>query len=57
MMGEPRSFSRVVVGFSNYEGEFRLPVVLPQGSPIFRSSCEGGPGVALESLQGKGDLI
>ena len=31
--------SRVAAGFSSYEGEFRLPVVLAQGSPIFHSSC------------------
>ena len=40
-----------------YDGEFRLPLVLGQGSPIIHSSCEGELGVALESLQGKGDLI
>ena len=57
MTGEPRGFSRVAAGFSSYEGEFRLPLVLAQGSPIIHSSCEGELGVALESLQGKGDLI
>ena len=41
MMGEPRGFSRVTAGFSNYVGEFRLPLVLAQGSPIFHSSCDG----------------
>ena len=30
--------------------------MLGQGSPIIHSSCEGELGVALESLQGKGDL-
>ena len=57
MTGEPRDFSRVAAGFSSYEGEFRLPLVLAQGSPIFHSSCDGELGVALESLQGKRDLI
>ena len=57
MTGEPRGFSRVAVGFSSYDGDFRLPLVLGQGSPISHSSCEGELGVALESLQGKGDLI
>ena len=38
---EPRGFSRGVAGFSNYDGEFRMPLVLAQGSPIFHSSCEG----------------
>ena len=40
-----------------YDGEFRLPLVLAQGSPFFHSSCQGELGVALESLQDKGDLI
>ena len=57
MTGEPRGFSRVAAGFSSYDGDFRLPLVLGQGSPIILSSCEGELGVALESLQGKGDLI
>ena len=57
MTGVPRGFSRVAVGFSSYDGDFRLPLVLGQGSPIIHSSCEGELGVALESLQGKGDLI
>ena len=35
-------------GFSNYDGEFRMPLVLAQGSPIFHSSCEGKLGIALE---------
>ena len=55
--GEPRGFSRVAAGFSSYDRDFRLPLVLGQGSPIIHSSCEGELGVALESLQGKGDLI
>ena len=53
MTGEPRCFSRVVAGFLSYEGEFRMPLVLAQGSPIFHSSCEGELGIDLESLQGK----
>ena len=53
---EPRGFSRVAAGFSSYDGAFRLPLVLALGSPIFHSSCEGKLGVALESLQGQGDL-
>ena len=48
MTGEPRGFSRVTVGFSSYDGEFRLPLVLAQASPIFHSSCEGKLGIALE---------
>ena len=53
MAGEPRGFSRVAVGFSSYDGEFRIPLVLAQGSPIFHSRCEGELGIALKSLQGK----
>ena len=48
MMGEARGFSRVAAGFSSYYGEFRMPLVLAQGSPIFHSSCEGKLGIALE---------
>ena len=48
MTGEPRGFSRVAAGFSSYRGEFRMPLVLAQGSPIFHSSCEGKLGIALE---------
>src|SRR5574337_91745 len=36
MTGEPRRFSRVTAGFSSYDGEFRLPLVLAQASPIFQ---------------------
>ena len=54
---ETRGFSRVAEGFSSYEGDFWLPLVLAQGSPIFHSSCEGELEVALESLQGKRDFI
>ena len=56
-MLEPHRFSRVASGFSNYDGDFRLPLVLALGSPIFHSSCEGKLGVELESLQGRRDLI
>ena len=31
MTGEPRGFSRVAAGFSSYDGDFRLPLVLGQG--------------------------
>ena len=46
--GEPRGFCRVVTGFSSYDGEFRMPLVLAQGSPIFHFSVEGKLGIALE---------
>ena len=54
---EPRGFSRVAVGYSSYDGDFRLPLVSALGSPIFYSSGERKLGVALESLQGQRDLI
>ena len=57
MMGKPRGFSPVVAGFSSYDGEFKLPLVLAQGSPMFHSNCDGELGITLESLQGKIDLI
>ena len=57
MTGEPRGFSQVEAEFSNYSWEFRLPLVLAQGGPIFHSGCEGKLGSALELLQGKSDLI
>ena len=41
----------------SYNGKFRLPLLLAQGSPVFHSSCEGELGIALESLQEKRDLI
>ena len=41
-------FSRVTAGFSSYDGEFRMPLVLAEASPIFHSSCEGKLGIALE---------
>ena len=46
--GLGRGFSRVTAGFSSSDGEFRLPLVLAQASPIFHSSCEGKLGIALE---------
>ena len=46
-----------MAGFLSYNGKFRLPLLLAQGSPIFHSSCEGELGIALESLQEKRDLI
>ena len=52
MTGEPRGFSRISAGFSSYDGEFRMPLVLAQGSPIFHSSCKGELEVAIESQQG-----
>ena len=47
LMGKPRGFSRVSVEFSSYGVEFRLPIVLSQGSPIFHSICEGELAIAL----------
>ena len=47
LMGDPRGFSRVSAGFSSYDVEFRLPIVLAQGSPIFHSICEGELAIAL----------
>ena len=57
MTGEPRGFSPVAAGFSSYGGEFRLPLVLAQESPIFHSICEGELAMVFESQQGKIDLI
>ena len=54
---EPRGFSRVATGFSSYDGDLRLPLVLALGSPNIASNCEGKLGVVLESLQGQRDLI
>ena len=48
MKGEPRGFSRGAAGFSSYDGQFRMPLVLCQGSPIFHSPCDGKLGIALE---------
>ena len=47
MTGEPRGFSQAAAGFSSYNGEFRLPLVLAQGSPIFHSICKGELAIAL----------
>ena len=51
-LANPRNESdRALVGsfcHSAYDGEFRLPLVLAQASPIFHSSCEGKLGIALE---------
>ena len=57
MTREPRGFSRVAAGFWSYDGDFRLPLVLAHVSAIFNSSWEEELGIALESLQGKRDLI
>ena len=54
---EPRVFSRVAAGFSSDDGDYRLPPLLALGSPVFHSIGEGKLGVALESLQGRRDLI
>ena len=47
MTEEPRGVSRVVAGFSSFDGEYSLPHVLSQGSPIFHSSFKGELGIAL----------
>ena len=57
MTGEPRGFSGVAAGISSYDGEFRFPLVLAKGSTVFLSSCDVELGIALESWQGKNDLI
>ena len=54
---ETRGLSRFAARFSSYEGDFRIPLVLAQGGPNFHSSCKGKQGLAVESLQGKRDLI
>ena len=54
---DPRGFSRGAAGFSSYNGDLSLSLGLALGSPIFPSSCKGNLGVALESLQGKRNLI
>ena len=54
---QPRGFFRVAAGFSSYDVDFRLPLVLALGSPNFPSSCEGKLDVVLKSLQGQRDLI
>ena len=53
---EPHVFSRVAAGYSSDDGDFRLPLGLALGSPVFHSIGEGKLGVALESLQGPRDL-
>ena len=43
MMGEPRGFSQVATGFSTYDRELRMPLVLAQGNPIsIRVAMEAG---------------
>ena len=54
---EPRGFSRVAAGFSSYNVDLRLPLVLALGSPNVPSICEGKLDVVLELLQGQRDLI
>ena len=44
---EPRGFSRVAAGFSSYDGDFRLPLVLALGSQNFPLSSERKLGVVL----------
>ena len=48
LKGVSPGLSRVTAGFSSYDGEFRMPLVLAHASPIFHSSCEGKLGIALE---------
>ena len=48
MTREARGFSRVTVGFSSYDGEFRLPLVLAQD----HARGEGERVLALESREG-----
>ena len=47
MTGEPRGFSQVAVGFSSYDRELRMPLVLAQGSAIFHSSYEESWGLLM----------
>ena len=54
---ELRGLSQVAAGSSSYDGDFRLPLGLALGSPIFHWRCEGKLGVAVESLQGQRDLL
>ena len=51
------SFFSSCVWILENDGDFRLPLGLALGSPIFPWSCEGKLGVLLESLQGQRDLI
>ena len=40
-----------------YHGDLREPLVWCQENPVFHSSCELELGIALQSLQGKIDII
>ena len=40
-----------------YHGDLREPLVWRQENPVFLSSCELELGIALQSLQGKIDII
>ena len=53
MKGVSRGFSRVSAGFSLYDREFWLPLVLAQGRPIFHSSCEGELGMLSSNCRAK----
>ena len=49
---------RASAGFlTRYERELREPLVWHQENPVFLSSCELELGIALQSLQGKIDII
>ena len=45
MTEEPRGFSRVVAGFSTYNGELREPLLLARGSPISIRVARGSWGL------------
>ena len=51
------SIPKCGTALTEYDGEYRFPLVLAQGSPIFHSSCKRELEIALESLQGKIELI
>ena len=51
------AYARSLEGVVGLTGTEREKLWVDQGSPIIHLSCEGELGVALESLQGKGDLI
>ena len=60
MTVESRGFFRAAAGvwcFSRVHGDLREPLVWRQENPVFLSSCELELGIALQSLQGKIDLI
>ena len=38
MAGEPHGFSRVTAGFSSYDGEFRLPLVISESFKVLAES-------------------